>query len=211
MMAQRSKSARRPMQKVEAILIGGSAGSSDQLVMLLQALPEKFPIPLIVACHLHPDDEGRFAAFLDSALSMPVSEAIDKQVIEAPHVTVAPGNYHLLVERAGTLALSIDPKVNFARPSIDLLFESGARAWAEKVVCVILSGANQDGAEGASLISSLGGTVVVQDPSTAEHPSMPAAAIALVPDALIMRPSEIGRFLQNLAPRTSRRRKAPTP
>jgi two-component system chemotaxis response regulator CheB len=108
---------------------------------------------------------------------------------------VAPADYHLLVERDGTLALSVDPKVNWARPSIDVLFESAARAWADAVVAVILSGANDDGARGMKTIRALGGLCIAQDPDTAESPVMPRAAIALACIEHVVTPDEIGELL----------------
>ena len=101
----------------------------------------------------------------------------------------------MLVEREETLALSIDPKINWARPSLDVLFESAARVWRETLLCIVLSGANHDGAAGAHLVRQLGGLVIAQDPATAEHPVMPLAAIKQAGVELVLSPADIGRRL----------------
>ena len=200
-----STGTRQPLQQAppmarafRAVLVGGSAGGTNALLTLLSRLPDGFGLPLIVAHHLHKTDGGGFAEHLASRLSLPVGEALDKQPLEPGHVHVAPADYHLLVEREGTLALSVDPRVNWARPSIDVLFESAARAWADAVVAVILSGANDDGARGMKLIRELGGLCIAQAPETAESPVMPRAAIALARIEHVLVPDEIGALLAEL-------------
>lgn len=183
---------------VRAVVTGGSAGGMEALRAVLGPLPPDFPLPVLVVNHLHPADAGHFAEHLALALRIPVCEARDKQPIEPPHVYVAPADYHLLVERHGALALSKDPKVHWARPSLDVLFESAARVWADELVCVVLSGANHDGAEGARIVASMGGIVIVQDPASAPHPVMPQAAIDLVGVQAVLAPDAIGEALLDL-------------
>jgi len=156
-------------------------------------------LPLLLAFHLHKTDGGRFAEHLALRTGIPVSDAFDKESIRPPHVYVAPADYHLLVERGGGLALSIDPRVNCARPSIDVLFESAARVWADSVIGVILSGANDDGARGMKLIGDLGGFCIVQDPDTAASRVMPQSAIDLAGFEHVLAPAEIGDMLVRLA------------
>ncbi len=185
---------------VSAIVVGGSAGGMEALCAMLVSLPADFPIPILVVNHLHASDGGRFAAHLTRALHLPVSEARDKQPIEPPHVLTAPADYHLQVEGDKTLSLSADPRVNWTRPSIDILFESAAREWADALVCVVLSGANDDGAQGARIVKSLGGLAVAQDPSTARFPVMPQAAINLAEIDHVLPPADIGSLLLDFAP-----------
>jgi len=182
----------------QAVVIGGSAGGMDALVIALAHLPAGFPLPLIVAHHLHITDGGGFAAHLASRVALPVAEALDKQPVEPGQIIVAPANYHLLVERGGTLALSIDPRVNWARPSIDVLFESAARAWSGGLIGVLLSGANEDGARGLKVIHELGGYCIAQDPATAPSPVMPQRAIELGGAARVLTPEQIGGALREL-------------
>ncbi len=180
---------------IKAVVTGGSAGGMEALSQVLRVLPSDFPAPILVVNHLHPSDRGLFALHLGMRLTLPVSEAVDKQPIEPGHVYVAPSNYHLLVESDHTFSLSTDEKVNWSRPSIDVLFESASRVWGDALVCVVLSGANNDGAEGAFLIKTCGGVVIAQDPATAEHPFMPRAAIERAGIDIILPPAEIGILL----------------
>lgn len=113
----------------------------------------------------------------------------------------APANYHMLVERDGSIGLSVDERVNLSRPSIDVLFESAALAWGEAVVAVILSGANADGAEGMRAVKAAGGFTIAQDPASAEHPVMPQTAIDAGAVDEVLRVEEIGRLLAKLGAR----------
>jgi two-component system chemotaxis response regulator CheB len=113
-----------------------------------------------------------------SRCAIDVREARDKEPVEGGVAWFAPPNYHLLVETERTFALSVDPLVNHSRPAIDPLFESAARAYKRDLLAIVLTGANDDGAEGAAAVRAAGGIVVVQDPGTAEMPTMPRAAIA---------------------------------
>lgn len=183
-----------------AVVIGASAGGLTALLELMGALPAAFALPMLLAQHLHRSDGGRFAAYLDGQVALKVREASDKERLEPGHLFTAPANYHLLVEPDGaTLALSTDPKVNWARPSIDVLFESAARAFGDALIAVILSGASDDGARGMAVIQELGGRCVAQDPATAESPLMPRAAIDRAGIETALPPAEIGALLGELA------------
>jgi two-component system chemotaxis response regulator CheB len=109
---------------------------------------------------------------------LPVREAQDKDAIEGGTVYLAPPGYHLLVEPDRTIALSVDKPVHFSRPSIDVLFESAAYAWRERLIAIVLTGANEDGAEGLARVREFGGRAWVQQPETAAAPTMPASAIS---------------------------------
>jgi two-component system chemotaxis response regulator CheB len=180
------------------VVVGGSAGGLSALLAVLEPIPADFPLPILVALHLHKTDGGRFAEHLAARAAIAVSEACDKEVIEPAHLYVAPADYHLLVERGGSIALSIDPKVNWSRPSIDVTFESAARAWADAVIGVILSGANDDGARGMKVIADLGGACIAQDPDTADSPVMPRSAIELARIETVLPPAGIGELLLRL-------------
>jgi two-component system chemotaxis response regulator CheB len=111
--------------------------------------------------------------------ALPLQEAFDKVAIEPGHVYVAPAGYHLLVEPGRTLALSVDEPVNFARPSIDVLFESAAYVYRARLLGIVLTGANDDGARGLATIRASGGYAWVQRPDTAVASVMPASAIEI--------------------------------
>jgi two-component system chemotaxis response regulator CheB len=181
-----------------AVVIGASAGGLEALAAVLEPLPADYRPPILLVQHLHPSDGGQLAAHLDRQLAVRVIEARDKQAIRAGCVHVAPADYHLLVERDWTLALSVDEPVCWSRPSIDVLFDSAARVWGRALVGVVLSGANHDGAAGLRQIGRFGGLTVVQRPRSALHPVMPQSAIDAGPVAEVLEPPAIGRLLARL-------------
>lgn len=182
----------------KAIVIGGSAGSMEVLLPLFDFLPEKFRVPIIIVNHLHPLDNGGLVDFFRQQTVHSVKEADDKEQIRQGIVYFPPANYHLLVEPDKTFALSVDPKVNYARPSIDVLFESAALAWADRLMGIILTGANNDGAQGISTIKHHGGLTIAQDPASAAHPVMPRAAVDTGNIDKILSVGEIGMVLQQM-------------
>ncbi len=160
------------------MVIGASWGGLDALGVVLGALPERFDAPVAIVQHRSAlsGDDG-LAATIDRSSALRVVDADDKDVLEPGTAYLAPADYHLLVERPGQLALSVDERVNQARPSIDVLFESAAAAYGGGVIGVLLTGANEDGAAGLCAIQARGGLCVVQDPATAARPRMPQSAI----------------------------------
>ncbi|MEJ1972109.1 MAG: chemotaxis protein CheB [Lacunisphaera sp.] len=176
------------------IVVGGSLGGCEALRTILQRLPAGYRRPIAVVLHRHKDSDGLLVPTLQRGCAIPVKEPEDKEPIRPGHVYVCPGDYHLMLD-GDRFALSTDDLVNFARPSVDVLFESAAE-WREgKVVAVVLTGSGADGARGASWIAERGGTVVVQDPATADGPWMPAAALASTPAARPMSLSQIADYL----------------
>lgn len=181
-----------------AIVIGGSAGATSVIVDVLAPLRPGFPLPIVVCSHLHAADDGAHARYIASRSGLEVVEAQDKQALEPGVVHVAPADYHLLIERDGSLALSTAAKVHWSRPSIDVLFESAAYAFTTALVGILLSGASEDGAAGLRAIRDLGGHTIAQDPATAKHPEMPQAAIRSLAAAVVASPPEIERFAATL-------------
>lgn len=174
----RDHAARAPSaQPYQAVVIGTSAGGTAALAAVLPGLPAGYSLPIIVCQHLHPRQHGPALLHYCDAIVLRVKEACDKERIQAGTIYFAPPNYHLLVEEDRCLALSIDERVNFTRPSIDVLFESAADAYGPALVAVILTGANHDGAQGLRRVKEQGGLTVVQDPRTAEASPMPEAAL----------------------------------
>ena len=193
---------RPPGSGFEAVVMGASAGGMEALTAVLSRLPENVALPILVVQHLHASDHGRFAEHLASRVTVKVSEARDKETIRPGHVYLAPATYHMLVEREKTIALSVDHKVNGSRPSIDVLFESAASVWGSRLIGVMLSGANQDGAAGMARIADRGGMTIAQDPDTAERPEMPRAAIAAARATTVLPPPRIGDLLCELGSTT---------
>ncbi|HCC54888.1 MAG TPA: chemotaxis protein CheB [Desulfobulbaceae bacterium] len=194
-----SEPRRRPGGTYQAVVIGGSAGGVEALQVILLALPHDFMLPVLVVEHLHHSDDGSFALHLASLTQLPVIEPCDKTRIEGGRVYTAPANYHMLVERDGTIGLSVEERVNWSRPSIDVLFESAALAWGEALVAVLLSGANADGTKGLGTVKKAGGLTIAQDPAEAKSRVMPQAAINAGVVSEVLRAEQIGRLLAALS------------
>jgi two-component system, chemotaxis family, protein-glutamate methylesterase/glutaminase len=176
------------MTRPELVAIGASWGGIDALRDILGALPASLPVAIVVAQHRGRDDGDGLVELLARASRLPVSEPEDKEPILPGRVYLAPADYHLLVDRRA-FALSTETLVNFARPSIDVLFDSAAFSFGERVMAVILSGAGKDGSFGLKRVKECGGLTAVQDPETAQTRGMPDAAIAAaVPDRILTLP-----------------------
>lgn len=200
----------------ELIVVGASLGGLHALEVLLKGLPKDFPVPVAIAQHRHKTSDGSLSAVLQQQCAVPITEVEDKDIIMPGRVYVAPADYHLLVEASQTewgsqeeyrtsiptLALSTEAPVLYARPSIDVLFESAADAYGEKVIGVILTGASNDGSQGLASIKANGGLTIVQEPSTAYCATMPKAAIAAVAIDWILPLHEIAPLIVKLCHQT---------
>ncbi|WP_051242158.1 chemotaxis protein CheB [Azohydromonas australica] len=167
-----------PRRDADAVVIGASAGGVHALQALLGALDADFPPAVLVVLHLSPGRESLMAELLGAACALPVAEALDKQPVRGGTVTLAPPDYHLLVEPERCLALSVDDPVLFSRPAIDPLFESAAAAYGPRLLALLLTGASTDGSAGLAAVRRRGGQAWVQDPASASAATMPAAALA---------------------------------
>lgn len=186
------------MKPPELIVIGCSLGGMRALQTILSALPKDFATPIAVTQHRHKASNEGLPAYFRRQTHLCVVDVEDKQWIKPNCIYFAPADYHLLVER-GEFSLSVDAAVAFSRPSIDVMFESAADAYRDRVVGVILTGSNADGARGAARIKRQGGFVVAQDPATAEAPEMPRAAIDTRQVDRILPLERIGPFLIELS------------
>ncbi len=182
----------------EAIVIGVSAGGLNALTKITPALPKDFPISVMIVQHRLHDADEFLAEYINSLCDIDVKEAVSREAIKPECVYIAPSGHHLLVERDKTFSLSVDPPVSFAIPSVDVLFESAAAAYEDKLVGVILTGANSDGSQGLKTIKEYGGLAIVQDPRTAETSAMPKTAIEMVDVDYIIPLDEIGGFLREI-------------
>ncbi|MFB9243404.1 chemotaxis protein CheB [Massilia antarctica] len=177
-------------RKIDAVVIGASAGGIDALLRILPVLPRHFGFSVIVVLHLPDDRDSRLAEVFQQRLAMPVRQADDKMPLEAGSVYFAPPGYHLSIERDFSFSLSQEDPVHFSRPAIDVLMESAADAYGERLAGILLTGASADGAAGMARIAACGGLTVVQDPLDAEIATMPLAAIRLrAPDAVLPVPA----------------------
>ncbi|MCK5719719.1 MAG: chemotaxis protein CheB [Thiomargarita sp.] len=192
------------MIQYEAVVIGSSAGGIKALTSVLSALPAEFPLPIIIVQHLHPHSDSYLAHILGSKCELQVKQADEKETIQKGVVYIAPPNYHLLIEDDYTFSLTIDAPVNFARPAVDVLFETAIYAYQNKIIGIILTGANSDGGKGAEYIKDAGGYMIVQDPKTAEAEAMPRAAIAATEVDKILPIEQVGPYLLQIVNRSIR-------
>ena len=170
----------------KAIVLGVSMGGLEALKRLLGVLPVDFPLPILVVQHLAPESGDSLASILDGLCPIRVKVADPGETPQPGTVYLAPANYHLLVEPDERLGLSVDPPVNYARPSVDVLFETAAEAFGSRLVGVLLTGAGCDGSRGLLAIQQRGGRTLVQDPMEALADSMPRSALNLLkPDAVL--------------------------
>jgi two-component system chemotaxis response regulator CheB len=190
------------MNYFEAVVIGSSAGGIQALSTVLSALPKEFPLPIIVVQHLHPDSGTYLAQIFANKCPLKIKQADEKESIKKGFVYLAPPNYHLLIENDRTFSLSIDAHVHYARPSVDVLFETAIYAYRNKLISIILTGANGDGSLGVKKIKQVGGYIIVQDPDTAEADAMPCAAIAATNVDKILPLKQIGPYLLQLVNRS---------
>ena len=178
-------------------VVGTSWGGLAALRKLVAGLPDSFQMAVVLVQHRHKDSDHLLRVLLQERSALVVCEVEDKMPLEPGRIYVAPPDYHTLVE-PGHFSLSTEAPVRYSRPSIDVTFSSAADSYAHRTVGIVLTGANADGADGLRRISDRGGMVLVQDPATAESPTMPAAAVKAVPRARVMSLPEIVLYLSGL-------------
>jgi two-component system, chemotaxis family, protein-glutamate methylesterase/glutaminase len=161
----------------EAIVIGASAGGLTALQEIVSLLSADFSLPILVVLHRLPAPNDFLAYSLNQSSQLTVKEADEKEPIKAGFVYLAPANYHLLVEPDKTVALSVDPRICYSRPSIDALFETASEVYQAGLIGIVLTGASHDGTAGLRKIKEKGGLSLAQDPATAEVELMPLSAI----------------------------------
>jgi two-component system chemotaxis response regulator CheB len=186
-------------RRFRAVVVGVSSGGVQALTSLLGALPAAFALPILIVQHIGADAGDGLARLLDVHSSLQVREADEQDMPQPGKVYLAPANYHLLVEPDGRLSLSADAPVSYARPSVDVLFESAAEVFGPALIGVVLTGANHDGSRGLARIKQLGGIAIVQDPADAEAPQMPMAALAATAVDHVVPLAAIAPLLSTLA------------
>ena len=182
----------------EAIVIGASAGGLNALQEVLALLPVDFALPILIVQHRLPTPDDFLVFSLNESCPLMVKVADEKELVKPGYVYIAPANYHLLVEPDKTLSLSIDAKVCYSRPSIDVLFETAAEVYLSGLIGIILTGASGDGTAGLRKIKEKGGLTIAQNPATAEAALMPHSAIREDIVDKILSLAEIASFLAQL-------------
>ena len=184
--------------RIEAIVIGASAGGVEALGLILPSLPAKFRPAVLIVLHLPRERPSLLVDIYEKRCALPVREADDKEPIEPGTIYFAPPDYHMLVERNRQIALSTEEPVHFSRPSVDVLFESAADAFGSRLLGVILTGANEDGAAGLHAIHRAGGVTVVQQPDSAKVPLMVVSALQRNPADFVLSLPKIAELLKGL-------------
>lgn len=182
----------------KAVIIGGSAGSFQVVTRILSALPKAFPVPVMLCLHRLKHVRSGFVEALSLKSSIPIEEPYDKDQLKPGRAYLAPANYHMFIELANRVALSTEDAVNHSRPSIDLSFITAANAYREKLIGIILSGANKDGAFGLKKVHDCGGITIVQDPNECEVKTMTTSALQLTKADFVYTTDQIIRFLQKI-------------
>jgi two-component system chemotaxis response regulator CheB len=184
-----------PARKYNIIVIGASAGGLNALSFILPALPRNYPIPIAVVQHRVRDQGELLEEVLQEKCRVKIKQADEKETLKSGLVYVAPPDYHLMIESAGTFSLASDEPVHYSRPSVDVLFETTAAVYQDRAIGILLTGANGDGAAGLAAIHKAGGLTIVQDPREALWPQMPAAGIGAGGAALILTLTDIRELL----------------
>ncbi|MBX3620349.1 MAG: chemotaxis protein CheB [Rhizobacter sp.] len=173
-------------ERVDAVVVGASAGGVEALAVLLPLLPATLAVPVMTVVHLPRERRSLLVDIFSPRCARPVCEAQDKEPVAPGTVYFAPADYHLLVDEGPSLALSVDEPVNYSRPSIDVLFESAADVYGPRLVGIVLTGASQDGAAGLAAVHRAGGVTVVQRPGDAHSSYMPASALRATPADFVL-------------------------
>lgn len=187
------------MKNCDALIIGGSAGSLDVLLKVLPSLNFLLSFPVIIVLHRKPGTDNILTSLLSSKTKLPVKDLEEKEEINSSTIYIAPSDYHLLIENNKTFSLDHSEKVNYSRPSIDVIFHSAAEVYKENLVCLLLSGSNNDGIEGLKNVKANGGRAIIQNPLSAAVSYMPAQAALNVNVDAVLEIEEIADYINQLS------------
>lgn len=187
------------MNKCDALIIAGSAGSLDVLLKVLPRLRADLSFPVIIVIHRKNGVDSLLPELLSGRTDLQVKEIEEKEGISAGTIYVAPSDYHTLIEQDHTFSLDYSEKINYSRPAIDATFETAAEVYGDKLVCLLLSGSNADGVEGLRQVKAWNGLAVVQDPATAQMAYMPEQAVQQVEIDYVLRIEDMANFINLLS------------
>lgn len=194
----RRRSAAQKRLAYDVLVIGSSWGGVEMLMRLVRELPASWVLPVVIVQHQHPNSGPALERILGKITRLVVRDVEDKDKLEPGHVFIAPANYHLLIEDDGSFSLSTEAPVKYCRPAVDVTFASMARVYQQRCIGLILTGANDDGADGTRIIKTAGGHTLAQSPASAKAPAMPEAAIATGAVDRVLEPAEIVPYLVRL-------------
>lgn len=183
---------------IKMIIMGGSAGSLQVILKILEYIKPGFTIPVLLVLHRNASYPSPLEELVEQKTVLKVREIEEKDSIEKGYVYICPPDYHVLIEKEKTFSLDDSEKVNYSRPSIDVVFKSASDAFGENLVCILLSGANADGADGLKYTKKNGGLTIIQDPEEAEVPFMPQEALRRLKADYVLNSNEITGFLNSM-------------
>lgn len=186
------------LSRIRFVVIGGSSGSLDALLVILPQLRSPYPLPLLLVIHRSNLADNGLAELLRTKTSLRVKETDDKDQLEPGCIYIAPPDYHVLPEEDGSLSLDASEKINFSRPSIDVCFSAAAAVYGPGLLAILLSGANADGAEGMAQVKRAGGTTIVQDPTQSLVGFMPEKAMLESEVDSVLSPAGIAALLNSI-------------
>jgi two-component system chemotaxis response regulator CheB len=192
--------AKAEVNKGKLIIVGGSAGSLQVILHILQHLPNDYPIPVLLIIHRAYSNDSMLLDLLGAKSNLAVREVEEKDKIISSCVYLAPADYHVLIEMDETFTLDYSEKLNYSRPSIDVSFISAAMVYGKSLIGILLSGANEDGAEGLKEIKEHGGHTIIQDPEDAMVNYMPVQASLKSRIDEVLNTEQITRYLISLIP-----------
>ncbi len=184
----------------EFIVIGGSAGSLQVILKIIAHLDQGFTIPILIVLHRHVNADSPLEELLGFRTNLRSREIEEKDRVKPGYIYICPADYHVLIERDHSFSLDDSEKINFSRPSIDVVFRSAADAFGNKLCCILLSGANADGSAGLKDVQRLGGRTIVQDPGDAQVPYMPEHAIRIIKPDFILPGEQMAGLLNSFIP-----------
>lgn len=196
---------------VDAIVIGTSAGGVEALSVLLPALPAALRAAVFIVLHLPRERPSLLVEIFAPKCALPVREAQDKEPVQPGTVYFAPPDYHLLLDKGPQLALSADELVHYSRPSIDVLFESAADVYGERMLGIILTGANEDGTSGLEAVHRAGGLTIVQQPQDTRASFMVESALKRTAVDYVLTLRQIAELFKMLDTRPAMRERRPRP
>lgn len=185
------------MAERDIIVIGASAGGVEAVAGLVEGLPRDLAAAVFVVVHFPAHVTSVLPRIITRRGTLPAVHSRDGAPIEHGCVYVAPPDLHLMVER-GCMRLVRGPRVNAARPAVDPLFRSAARAYGPRVIGVVLTGNLDDGTAGMIAVHAGGGVCIVQDPDDALYAGMPSSAAQNVPVDHVLPLAEIPQLLTRL-------------
>lgn len=186
------------MKGCKALIIGGSAGSLDVLLKVFPDIDKDITFPIVIVVHRKKGTDSLLTDLLAAKTLLKVKEAEEKEMLLAGTIYIAPSDYHLLIEKDFIFSLDTSEKINYSRPSIDVTFHSAAEVYKDKLVCLLLSGSNNDGVNGLIEVKKFGGEILTQDPASAQVDYMPKQAILKAKIDHILRVEEMANYINLL-------------